>query len=172
MATNEQAIINNAVGVLNQIIDNLAGEDITPAIIKSSAVEYINSKAAKKFDSNRGFVGSTYKNRRYKYAVNIIVNRLCYSGLVLRVRSDLCDKLKQDAYDMYDPSEIDSLPRWKYNVRRLRNNFSQGLRSFISRHFPEPLEDGGITYKVRATKKNRRRRRTRTRRRRHRKRSR
>ena len=132
MATNEQAIINNAVGVLNQIIDNLAGEDITPAIIKSSAVEYINSKAAKKFDSNRGLIGSTYKNRRYKYAVNIIVNRLCNGGLVLRVRSDVCDNLKQDAYDMYDPSEIDSLPLWKYNARRLRNNFLN-LRSFYSR---------------------------------------
>ena len=104
-----------------------------------------------------------YKNRRYKYAVNIIVNRLCNGGLVLRVRSDVCDNLKQDAYDMYDPSEIDSLPLWKYNARRLRNNFSQGLHSFYSRRIDEALEGGGITYKVRATKKNRRRRRSRTR---------
>jgi len=141
----------------------------TPEEIKRNVLAYINSPAAHRLDLIRGLEGDTHKKGRYEDVVHIMINRLCNGGLVTRDLGPRCVQLQNQVKDMYDPNEIKSVtPSWKDHVNKFRNNFTQGARSFISRRIDEvrrdagmdPQEDewvGGSTYKIGATKKNRRR---------------
>ena len=124
----EQSVRNVAQGAVG------AGEFPTPDTIKFYAVDYINSRAARRLDLIRGLASDTYKQTRYRDAVNAMVDRLCYGD-----DRDLCESLKQQTYRRYNPSEIKSVtPSWRDNVKKFGDNFSQGASSFISRFVVDP----------------------------------
>ena len=174
MDDNLRAAAVRASRLFEQTVRNVRtaiGEDgfPTPQEINFNVVNYINSRAARRLDLLRGLVGDTYNKERYNDVVNLMINQLCNGGLGTRDLDPRCVELQNQVNRMYNPNEIKSVtPSWRDHVKKLRNNVARATSSFISRRIDEirrdagmdPQEDqwvGGSTYKIGATKKNRRR---------------